>query len=432
MKRVAAGVLAFVVLCSCDIAFSTVGSWSQVKGPPNAVQGRYVMALPDGRVGVFGGTLPSGQPSFETDLYDPTTGSWTKGAPMPGPAFPDVVIVLRDGTVLVAGGRDIDGNLQGATWLYDPTSNTWSQAGSINLPRAFPSAAILSDGRLMIAGGGMPVLNTSTSEVDYNPTSSVEIYDPATRKWSTAGQLTLARNGISLVALGGGGAIAAGGCQGAAGWSPPSYTAEVYDPVANTWSLTTPMPGNVCGADGVALRDGRALIIDQYTFTGVERYFFTSTNNAYVYDPMTRAWSLNAGLASGGRGALLLSDGKVMVPELQQGPIKGRSFKQLVGGQIFDPATNQWTYVSTTSLMMPLAFMINGGVPAVLAMPDGSALVILETDALAFHPEQAPPTTQILDSTGLTFELGAAALVIVLLMLLAYRRASRTDPMKLA
>ena len=205
MKRVAAGLLAFVSMFGCQVAFSTVGSWTREKGPPAPISNSVVISLADGRLGIFGGFLLGGQPSNETAVYDPATGAWTKGTPMPGPAFPDVFALLRDGMVLVEGGRDINGNPQGATWLYDPVQNRWSQAGSANLPRVFPSNALLSDGRLLIAGGGVPLDTPEqlpNGEVDLKPTPSAEIYDPATRKWSPAGRLQSARDGIRLVALG--------------------------------------------------------------------------------------------------------------------------------------------------------------------------------------------------------------------------------------
>ena len=435
MSRVAAAALAFICLSSCQLAFSPAGSWTREIGPPTPISGGSVVALPDGRVGVFGGTLPSGQPSSETVLYDPHTGSWARGAPAPGPAFPDVVTVLGDGTVLVEGGRDVNGNLQGATWLYDPAHDRWSQAGSVNLPRGFPSYTLLHDGRLLIAGGGIPQQQpeqTPNGEVDFKPTASAEVYDPATRAWSPAGELQAARNGIRLVAVGSGGAIAAGGCQGAAGWSPPVRTVEAYDPAGNSWSPTTPLPVAMCGAAGVGLRDGRAMVVDQFTFPGVERFFYNSTNDAFVYDPKTRAWSLTGGLADGGTAALMLGDGRVMVPEVQQGAIQGRMFKQLVGGQIFDPDTNQWTYVTTTSVQLPLIYLYSGGLLTSVALPDGSAVVILQTVALVFHPQDSPPPTQVLDSPGLTTVLLAIAVVVGLLMLLVYRRSSRTDLTKLA
>ncbi|HET7465463.1 MAG TPA: kelch repeat-containing protein [Candidatus Dormibacteraeota bacterium] len=434
-KRIAATVLAFLALCSCQLAFSTVGSWTKVKGPPKPITSSAWVPLADGRIALFGGYLPGGQPTNETNLYDPATGSWTSGAPMPGPGLADVFAQLRDGTVLVEGGRDVNGVLSGAAWLYDPARNTWSQTGSVIDPRSGPSVALLTDGRLLIAGGSVLLAqpeSTVNGEVDFTPIASAEIYDPATKRWSQAGHLSAARNGVTLVATGGGGAVAAGGCQGSAGWSPPVATAETYDPATNAWSKTTALPVAICGAVGTTLRDGRALIVDSYSFPGVERYFYTSTNDAFVYDPKTRQWTLSAGLASGGMDTLLLNDGRVLVPEVQQGAIQGRLFKEFVGGQVFDPSTNQWTYASTTAVTMPVAYMFTGQPPIAIALANGTAVVILQTDAVAYDPELPPPSSQLLDSAGLTFVLGAGLVVILLLMLLAYRRAVRTDPAKLA
>ena len=51
MKRVAAGLLAFVSMCGCQVAFSTVGSWTREKGPPAPISNSVVIPLADGRLG---------------------------------------------------------------------------------------------------------------------------------------------------------------------------------------------------------------------------------------------------------------------------------------------------------------------------------------------------------------------------------------------
>ncbi|HYR47412.1 MAG TPA: hypothetical protein VER07_01395, partial [Candidatus Polarisedimenticolia bacterium] len=85
-----------------------------------------------------------------------------------------------------------------------------------------------------------------------------------------------------------------------------------------------------------------------------------------------------------------------------------------------------------TSVPLPLIYLYSGGLQISVALPDGSAVVILQTIALAFHPQDQPPPAQVLDSTGLTTVLVAIAMVMALLMLLAYRRAGRTGLGKLA
>jgi Galactose oxidase, central domain len=432
VKRIAAGLLAFAAMCSCQPAFSTVGSWTTQAGPPAPITTNNVVALADGRVAIFGGlSLQTGQESAQTVLYDPVQNTWTSGAPMPGPAFPDVVAPLRDGTVLVEGGLDTrTDTVSGATWLYDPARNSWSRAGDVLEPRAGPSFTVLSDGRVLIAGGNValaqPVTLPNGSVSNTQEVTSAEIFDPQTRIWSRAGRLGTARGGFALVPLPDGGALAAGGCVQTNVFPAPGLTAaEVFDGATGSWSATTPLPAPTCRGTGVMLRDGRVLLLDQ-TLLG------NSSNDAFLYDPKNRAWSAAGALAGGGSAALVLSDGRVFVPEVQPSAPQGHVFKDLVGGQIFDPATNQWTYVTTTSVPLPLVYLYSGGLQISVALRDGSAVVILQTVALAFHPQDAPPTTQLLDSTGLTTVLLAIALVIGLLMLLAYRRASRIDVSKLA
>ena len=439
MKRGFALLIVLQSMSGCSFAFSTIGSWTVEAPPPATITTNHLVALADGRVALFGDyTLQTGQASPKVLLFDPATGRWTNGAPLPGPAYPDFAVQLPDGTVLVEGGYDpATGALSGATWIYDPARNSWSQAGSLAPAQSGPSYAVLSDGRVLIAGGGVPLTEPETlpngTIVNFEPTTIAEIFDPNTKVWSPAGHLQVARSGISLVALSGGGALAAGGCQGAAGWTPPVATSEVFDPVTYTWSLTTPTPIPMCGSTNAALRDGRALVVDQFTFGTVERYFFNPSENAFVYDPKTRQWSVTGALAGGGTSALTLSDGRVMVPETQAGQVQGHTFEEMVGGQIFDPATNQWAFASTTSVTLPVLYLYNGGgTELAVSLPNGSALVFLPTATLAFHPQVAPPPTQVLDSTGLTLLLLAAAAVIAILMLVAYRRAGRVDLNKLA
>ena len=426
MRRIAAASFAGLAMCSCQLAFSTVGSWTRIDGPPSPIATDNAVALPDGRVAFFRGFV---------QLYDPSTNAWTKGAVMPDPFVPEVVAVLQDGTVLLEGGLDQNDNPRGMTWIYDPSRNTWTQAGSVIEPRSGPASAVLTDGRVLIAGGGLPLSQPITlpngAQVNFQATTSAEIFDPQTRKWSKAGNLESERDGIGLVALGGGGALAAGGCQGHAGFQPPVATAEVFDPATLSWSPTAPVPKPVCGATSMALRDGRALIVDQFGFLTPYGFQFSSSFDSFVYDPKARQWSATGQLAGGGSRAVMLDDGRVMVPETRQGTVKGHTFDETVGGQIFDPATNQWTFATTTSVLIPIAYLFQSDNQLSVPLPNGEALVLLPTATLVYHARVPPPPSEVLDSTGLTFELGAAALVIVLLLVLAYRRAIRSNPSKL-
>src|SRR5690348_14696244 len=143
MKRFAIALLALGTLCGCDLAFSTLGSWTTGAPAAAPLTTNSIVALADGRVAIFGGSSQqTGQASAAVTLYDPAAKVWSVGAPMPGPGYPDVVLVLRDGTVLVEGGQDATTAMSPQTWLYDPIANAWSRAGDMIEARRFPSSTV--------------------------------------------------------------------------------------------------------------------------------------------------------------------------------------------------------------------------------------------------------------------------------------------------
>jgi Galactose oxidase, central domain/Kelch motif len=399
----------------CQINFSTVGTWSVETPPPVPITTNSVVPLPDGRVAIFGGFAPAtGRALTQTMLFDPLANNWMVGAPMPGPLRPDVVVALHDGTVLVEGGQGGDGP-SGDTWLYDAGSNSWSRAGSLHTARAHSSFAILTDGRVLVEGGSRPLSQpiqlANGNTLSYQAVDSAEIFDPATKTWSPAGRLNSARSYVALVALPHGMALAAGGCRGGLDAGGASLTvAELFDPSTKAWSPTTPLPEPRCGASGVPLPDGRALLVGGDlgpTFTAV------------AFDSRSHRWALAGTILPGDSSPILLADGRVMLSNMQTSPVQGRVGTAFVGGQIFDPKSGDWNFATTTSVLIPSNFL-QGGSSTPVALPNGDAIVLLQTVALDFHPAVAPPTRQVLDSAGLTLVLLLMLGLLVLLLAVGY------------
>jgi hypothetical protein len=85
---------------------------------------------------------------------------------------------LADGRVIFIGGlsRDEPYDLIPRAVIYDPTTRTSTAAGALNIPRFGHDAVLLADGRVVVLGG--------STEGLINPLDQVEVYDPATDRFT--------------------------------------------------------------------------------------------------------------------------------------------------------------------------------------------------------------------------------------------------------
>ncbi len=120
----------------------------------------------------------------------------------------------------------------------------------MNVARAAPSAASLADGRVLVTGG-------QTSEMA--PHASAEIYDPVTGSFTITGSMSVGRVGHSVTLLPDGRVLVAGGLPTRRGEVLSS--AELYDPATGIFSPTGNMTVPRHKHAAVVLRDGRVMII---------------------------------------------------------------------------------------------------------------------------------------------------------------------------
>src|SRR4029077_8383643 len=135
------------------------------------------------------------------ELYDPARGTWSATGNLANDRFNHTATLLRNGKVLVVGGA---GNGETRAELYDPASGRWTATGKPNIERHFHTATLLSDGRVLVAGG-------YDDTITHNPTTSAELYDPATGAWTSAGSLADARAYHTAALLPNGEVLVAGG-----------------------------------------------------------------------------------------------------------------------------------------------------------------------------------------------------------------------------
>jgi hypothetical protein len=281
----------------------TTGSWLPT-GRLNLPRASHrSVVLHDGRVLVTGGaSLPDPQPPRPTDpppgvpsrlfgigtdtteIYDPATGVFSPtGSLVSGPRYGHIAVVLADGRVLVAGGRNEHEILRSAE-LYDPATGTWRRTADMSVTRYWPSAVRLDDGRVLVIGGN----DIDSDEVaKMRGQTSVEAFDPATERWQTVASLNHPRWSGTATLLEDGRVLAAGLVIPPGEGAHELASAEVYDPVRDTWTLGPPMARSVDYlAAAVRLRSGRVLFVN-----GAWKHLNFKPPAAQVYDPRDGTWS---------------------------------------------------------------------------------------------------------------------------------------------
>jgi N-acetylneuraminic acid mutarotase len=118
-------------------------------------------------------------------------------------------------------------------------------------PRQAHALVKADDGRIYAIGGGRGVSGTGLPSAI---TGTVEVYDPATNRWTEVAPMSVARWGLSAVTLNGHLFAFGGAPPVAAGGVVALGVTEQYDPAADTWSLGSSLA--LGRADAAAAVDG--------------------------------------------------------------------------------------------------------------------------------------------------------------------------------
>jgi trimeric autotransporter adhesin len=252
-------------------------------------------------------------------------------------------ILLNNGQILVAGGINCPSagscTYLNSAELYSPAASAFTNTGAMATARSAPSV-LLSTGKVLVAGG----YNCDGSG-NCSSLISAEIYDPIAGTFSSAGTMTVARSGHTMTVLGNGTVLIAGGenCTSATSCSALS-SAEIYDPNSGTFTATwNSMSAARFGAGAVLLNSGSVLIAGGFDGTNLPAA-------AEIYNPEYHTgvggftWAgPNLNVPRFDATATLLNNGQVLVA--------GGSTCNLPGcptnaAEIYDPVANASTLVS--------------------------------------------------------------------------------------
>lgn len=289
-------------------AFSSVGDMNQVHG-------EMATLLPDGRVIVFGGPLPSstvggGLPDTTirpvAEAYDPAAKTFSPADVMityrgghPAVVLPEGQlkfldgIVLQDGRVLFIGPNSAE--------IYDPVATTFMPTGPYahtDPVRTWTTRTLLLDGRVLLTG----YVGASTLDRYYGAT---ELFDPRTGTFKVTGGM----HGYSD--LSGLGTLLVDGTVLIIQWSFDISGAvmEAYDPTTETFNTIGCLYANHEYSAAVRLRDGTVLI------AGGQMPGGDGSRETVLYLPWAQTFvegpKLNVGRHN--HSATLLNDGTVLI-----------------------------------------------------------------------------------------------------------------------
>jgi len=313
--------------------------------------------LADGRVLVTGGDPCFGYsfihgpeddpcPLQEAELFDPANGNFVSTGNMNAQRAVHTATLLNDGTVLIIGGI---GGGSAVAELYDPATGAFSQTGSMSADRAAHTATLLANGTVLVTGGGSGASVLSTAE----------IYDPQTRTFSAAGGtgMSAPRLWHSATRLLSGQVLITGGLN-VSGESVA--TAELYDPVADSFTTTGGMNEARARHTSTLLNDGTVLV------AGGLGHGYGRHGSADIYDPASGTFTAT-GILLGERNshfAILMPDGKVLISggdNLASINLHG------ITAEIYDPSTGMFTQSGSLGMVRVLS--------AAVALGDGRVLV---------------------------------------------------------
>ncbi len=220
----------------------TTGGWRADLAQRPLVGDHHGAEVIDGKLYLFGGL--GGGSAGRVQIYNPTTNSWTLGAAAPYAAG-SVSTALIGGKVYMAGG--IVGNTTVATAaVYNPITDTWESIAPMPAGRNHTAAG--TEGQKFYIFGGRTGGNVVSTGYQ-----SVQIYDPVLNTWRWSGQagsdippLPQRRGGMGKAAFYKNEFYVMGGETTSSGTGQVAGNVynrvDVYNPVAKTWRLETPMP----------------------------------------------------------------------------------------------------------------------------------------------------------------------------------------------
>jgi len=307
------------------------------------------------------------------------TGGWGTVDSLSVPRSGAAAILLTDGRIMVIGG-EVNGEPSNSVEFFYP-DGTFAAAPSMSIARSGHAAVVLASGEVLVTGG-----ITSGGGI----TNSAEMFDPVHDTWTQTNPLLEARRGHSALLMPDASVIIIAGDNGTTGVS----AIERFSPDRAAFTQTGALTQSRARAAAALLADNRILVAGGTTID--EAGTAVPTASVEVFDPSTGASTFVSSMAlpRGGATATALLDGRIAVIGGNDGS------RDLASAEIYDASTNAWTSVTGTTprsnhiaLLLPnnnAVFLTGGtsGAQTDLFIPfanDNSGAFVPTSSSLASH-----------------------------------------------
>jgi N-acetylneuraminic acid mutarotase len=312
-------------------------SWTLTGSMHSARASHTSTLLPSGLVLAAGGTGDNNIALVSSELYNPASGGWTVTGDMNVGRVSARAVLLANGTVLVMGGcikNDCQGSTTRSAEIYNPNTGKWTVTGSMLKARAEFIAVLLPSGKVLAAGG--------CTSYDVNgclaTTTAAELYNPATKTWSSTGAMRASRMAMTATVLQTGKALIAGGQTAA---TDALGSSELYNPSTGTFSLTGKLITPRSGHTATLLTNGLVLMAGGENVNGI------STMKAELYNPATGMYAATGNMPSSRQEqvAVLLPTGSVLV--VGGNNVTSSTTTVLTSCATYNRTTGTWTVASS-------------------------------------------------------------------------------------
>ena len=253
------------------------------------------------------------------------TGQWVNSGSLTEARSGAAAVLLPDGRVMITGG-DVNGNPSSSVEMFNADGSITS-GSPMSAARSGHSAFLLTSGEVLVTGG-----RTSSG----GATNSAELYDPVEDSWSAAPAMQDARAGHTVLQLPDWTVLVIGGTNS----SGPVTSVERYTPATNSFSHAGVL--NQARRDAVAavLDDGRVLVAGGIVADASGQP--SASASSEIFDPVSGTSSDAASLsvARAGATATTLFDGRIAVIGGNDGS------NDLASAEIFDPSSATWSVVA--------------------------------------------------------------------------------------